>query len=174
MTTQEIATPARRRPPRTLRDVERADPTTLAMMTRAQVDALPRAARTLRVERMLAANDTLWTQQEIAAYLGRPISTVKTWRWRTGREQYGDSTALPEPLPERRRGGRGQPRPQWPMPEILLWTRELERCDRIDLVPFPDGRKRPGRTRDAVKAARERIAPEQRTGRPAGASAVAA
>ncbi len=154
--------PPRKRAPRTLREVEAATPTALAMMTRAQVDELPRAAAARRVEIMLAAHDTKWGLPELMAWFGVGRSAVSRWRWRqnAGDEVNGVRTVLPVPLAEKRRHPNGQRGPQWPLPQLLVWARELNRCDRHDYVPYPGGRKSPGRTPDAVKAAMG-VAPSQ-------------
>lgn len=160
MTAHDTAAhPSRKqRPLRSLYDVNAAEPAVLAMMTRAQVDALSLAARERRIERILADTETLWVIADIAEYFRASVATIRTWRWRTGKERFEDSDApsLPEPLPELRRGGRGRPQPQWRMSDIVRLAPEIDRADRFDHVTFP--RRRPGRTPDAVRL----VAPAQR------------
>lgn len=158
-TTDTAARTPRKRPPRSLRDVETAAPAALAMMTRAQVNVLCPEARSRRVERILADRETKWVLRDVARHFGVSEATARTWRWRTDNEKFvgRNVTILPRPLPDMRRGGRGKPQPQWLMSEIVAWGPEIERADRNDYVTFP--RKRPGRTPDALRV----VAPAQRS-----------
>jgi hypothetical protein len=165
----------RKRALRTLRDVETATTAALAMMTSAQVKTLSAAARARRVELLRGDDATEWGIADIAAYLGCAESTVRKYRWRTGKEEIigeVDPIVLPKPV-RFERGGRGAPRPRWPLSQIVtVWAPKKDLADRRNFVPFPGGRKRRGRAPDAAKATR--VAPAQRVAPPQLPAAAAA
>ncbi len=131
---------------RTIADVDRADPTELAMMKRAQVAALSTAARERRRERLNAATDVEWDISQIAAYFAVGVEAARKWRWRERTGQTGGrKMVLPKPIPGRLRkqAGRGAPSPLWRLPDILRLAVQKLRADRLDMItyrydPMPD------------------------------------
>ncbi len=141
--------------------IEKTAPDVLALMRRDRIDQLPDVARQIRVDRMLAAHDIVWDHHEVAAFLGRPLSTVKTWSCRTDKKKYRHLTQMPPKLDERRGNHGGVGAPLWTMPVVLDWALREQMLDRVDLVPFeePNPSRRKGRppnwARDARRQGRE-------------------
>lgn len=147
----------------------------LASMTRAQVDALTEAERDTRRQR-LRKDRTPWTLTDISRYMGHrsrtdphKVSRAAVARWRRNYLNTGlpgvNALCAPmnEPAGAVRRpdaGDDGRPRGDAPLfyaGDVRTWAADLaERAD-ADLFPYPEGRKRPGRTpTNPVAASRPR------------------
>ncbi len=138
---------ARKRPIRTIAEVEAADPLALLYMTRSQVNALGEAATKLRIHRLLNAHDTYLGLPELMTWLGVGRSAVARWRWRqiAGAQSDGVRIVLLEPDPGERRSANGHTGPHWKLTRLLPWAAEHERVDRNDYVAFEKVRNRGGR-----------------------------
>lgn len=147
----------------TLDDVELVTTEDLAAMTEPQVLALPEPAQRRRLERLRSDTTTEWGIMDVAGFFGVTRATVSSWRWQFLRGEQRVAMRLPEPVRILKRPGRGKASPIWLLAQIVGWGAESERSDRDTLVPFPDGRKPPGRTPDGHTMSG--LVPEQRTKR---------